>query len=431
MGEHSELGGSVMGRRLKCPGSLAFCRSIPNTSSVYAREGTAAHELAEKCLKEQKMPHMFLGQRISVNYLDFSEQMVKHHPELAGTDEQGNNFVASVEHFEVTEDMADSVGYYVTAVNQDMDRFQPGAALYVEKNFNLDWLAPGLDMFGTADAMIEQLLGKLKGYDYKHGKGVIVDAQDNVQQKFYSLGMLWDDQLKVIKPFEVIENEIWQPRAGGKLFSYAEYKVKDLVEWGHDVLLPGAKACYEPDAPFGTGDHCTFCPGLPTCPEARKDVYESAQVLFSEADKLPVGINDISLPVPDQLSPEELSHILHTANLIAPWVKSIKEFALEQMLGGVKYPNFKLVKGRKTRKWEDEEETLDKLGELCGDEIWQPEKIKTVAQLEKVIKKLNHDPKMMLEGLVGISQGTAIAPMSDKRPEHIPVVEIFKLAEEE
>ena len=49
--EHSEIGASGAKRWMNCPGSVRLCRTIPNESSAAAEEGTAAHELAETCLK--------------------------------------------------------------------------------------------------------------------------------------------------------------------------------------------------------------------------------------------------------------------------------------------------------------------------------------------------------------------------------------------
>ena len=44
--EHSELGASACARWSVCPGSVVPSRGIERKSSVYADEGTAAHELA-------------------------------------------------------------------------------------------------------------------------------------------------------------------------------------------------------------------------------------------------------------------------------------------------------------------------------------------------------------------------------------------------
>ena len=74
---HASLGASSASRWMACPGSVRLSEGMPNISSDYAREGTAAHELAEMCLRQGKPASAFLEQEI--------------------------------EGFEVTEDMAEAV----------------------------------------------------------------------------------------------------------------------------------------------------------------------------------------------------------------------------------------------------------------------------------------------------------------------------------
>ena len=50
MAQHSVLSPSGAHRWMRCPGSIAAESGMPDTSSKYAAEGTAAHELASKCL---------------------------------------------------------------------------------------------------------------------------------------------------------------------------------------------------------------------------------------------------------------------------------------------------------------------------------------------------------------------------------------------
>ena len=111
MGKHSSLGGSVIGRRLHCPGSMNLCKDIPSTTSVYAQEGTAAHTLGELALKQREKVSKYMGTYI--------------------TNGDGSSF-------EVTEEMVEAVDKYVTAVKGDYEKMQPGVTLLIEQNFNLD-----------------------------------------------------------------------------------------------------------------------------------------------------------------------------------------------------------------------------------------------------------------------------------------------------
>lgn len=49
---HSKIGASSMKRWAACPGSVKLSEGIESRSSVFAEEGTKAHELGEKWLTE-------------------------------------------------------------------------------------------------------------------------------------------------------------------------------------------------------------------------------------------------------------------------------------------------------------------------------------------------------------------------------------------
>ena len=58
---HSMLGASKAHRWMRCPASVQLEATIPDEESFYAAEGTAAHALAEECLRSQKPPEHFIG----------------------------------------------------------------------------------------------------------------------------------------------------------------------------------------------------------------------------------------------------------------------------------------------------------------------------------------------------------------------------------
>jgi len=62
---HAILGASSASRWIGCPGSVNAIAALPKReverTSLYADEGTAAHNLAERCLREDIDPAHSLG----------------------------------------------------------------------------------------------------------------------------------------------------------------------------------------------------------------------------------------------------------------------------------------------------------------------------------------------------------------------------------
>ena len=190
---HASLGASSCKRWWNCPGSIRLSEGIPKTSSRYADEGTAAHEVGEMCFKQNRDAAEFIGRFITVH---------------------GNKF-------EVDEEMAEAVQVYVDFVREAAK----AGELRIEQKIDLAPLKPPAPMFGTTDAVVLAFTantGIIKAIDYKHGAGVAVEVEDidiegvdhgNKQGRYYALGTwlgLPKDQRDRITTVEVV---IVQPRA--------------------------------------------------------------------------------------------------------------------------------------------------------------------------------------------------------------------------
>lgn len=364
---HSILGASSSHRWLNCPGSVRLSAGMPKTSSKYAEEGTAAHELAEMCLRNHEHALEYLGSFITVG-------------ETA---------------YEVTDEMVEAVQLYLNTVRADFREAGPGAELMVEKRFHLDWLYDG--MFGTNDALVGQPFGLLRVYDLKYGAGVAVEVEDNPQLMYYALGAAHGET------YEEVELVIVQPRAqhpDGPVRRQRMW-VAELDRWADEVLLPGAEATAKADAKLSTGDHCRFCPALAVCPAQKEVAVSNAQFAFRDAPTAP--------PVATSLAPAELKQILDKAPLIEAWLDACREHVKVLLEGGAdpKELGYKLVAGRATRKWKDEGEAVGFM-EMLGIDPHE-RKLKSPAQAEKLAKKGAFDQ------IVVTSRGVQLAPITDKR----------------
>ena len=150
---HALLGASSAHRWLNCPGSAPLLTAdMPDTTSLYAEEGTLAHSVCESyaryCL------------------LDIGYAVVS-----CSTDN----------HSQASDEMLDCAGLYVeTIVEIAKPLHNPYIALEQRVDYS-KWVPEG---FGTADCIIIGD-GTLTVIDYKHGKGVQVEAEGNPQLMLY------------------------------------------------------------------------------------------------------------------------------------------------------------------------------------------------------------------------------------------------------
>ena len=63
---HATLSPSSASRWMACPASVRLSEGIPNTSSIFAAEGTACHELAALCLQQEMDPTTFIDEWVDI-----------------------------------------------------------------------------------------------------------------------------------------------------------------------------------------------------------------------------------------------------------------------------------------------------------------------------------------------------------------------------
>jgi hypothetical protein len=388
MSAHSYLSASGAYRWMGCPGSVRLSASMPRKSSSYASEGTAAHSVAEKVLREAKAPEFFLGQTI----------------------------VADGVEFEVTEEMVEAVRAYANNVVADAQALV-GSEVHVEKRFKLDWL-DGLPIGGTCDAVIVQPFGKIVVHDFKYGEGIKVDPTMNPQLMVYGLGAIGPDGAL----HDDVELCIDQTRVSPESARFT-MPVKDLLDWGRNVLVPAAHAALSDDAPLNPDpERCRFCAAASICPALRQKAAESALVAFD-----PIKPQTIVLPDVASLTPEQRRRVLDFADAISGFAKAVKDAAFEDLRTGRVAPEelgYKLVRGRGRRAWKDENLVKQQFGFHAIEQ-----RVRSPAQLEAALKELGRKPKEIeatLADYVETSAPITMAPLADKRPAVQPAALAFE-----
>lgn len=261
---HAKLSPSGASRWMNCPGSIAACEGYQDKSSIYANQGSAAHELAERCITTGFDADRFADNKID---LDETDNGLKFNSPKKPS---GRVFV-------VDDQMQMGVQMYVDYCREVGHYFEKHVKCKIEERLSMEHIVPG--MFGTGDFLaMDRKTKTLHVIDLKYGRGVVVEPEQNKQLMLYGLGAL------AAYPTEKIEHvrlTVVQPRAfhpDGEIRSW-ELSVKDLNAAAQQ-FTDAALETEKPNAPLASGEWCKFCPHKPKCPELRKMVQPAAVVEF-------------------------------------------------------------------------------------------------------------------------------------------------------
>lgn len=102
-------------------------------------------------------------------------------------------------------------------------------------------------------------------------------------------------------------------------------------------------------------------------------------------------MNDIAVPefkAPEKLTDEELGQVLDLADSTIKWLKSVQEYAKSKLAEGKTLTGWKLVLGRTSRDWADEEAVKAQLNSMgYKPEEYTSSEILSPAELEKQLGK--------------------------------------------
>lgn len=368
--QHALLSASGAHRWLHCTGSPLLEKDFPDSTSVYAQEGTLAHELCELKLMA------YTGEITKRKLTSMKNKLMKSElwqPEMDSTSEAYLDYVKDI-----------TMGYTVKPV------------ILTEKKVDFSRYVP--EGFGTADCLI--LAGDtLHVVDYKHGKGVVVDADHNPQMMLYALGAM--SELSLLYRFKFVHMTIVQPRVNN--ISEFTMTADELIEWGETIVKPKAEAAMSGNGEFEAGDWCRFCRAKRQC----KTRYEANDSLYPELSER----HD-----PRLITLDELGRYLKRGKDMAAWLEDMREYALSESLAGADVPGWKAVEGRGSRAFTDTDEAVDILIKNGIDEsVLYERRVLTLAQMEKAVGKKAFGE--IVGNLVVKNPGKpTLVEESDKRP---------------
>lgn len=398
---HAILGASSAHRWLVCTPSARLCERLDKVygraESPWAAEGTRAHALAE--IKVRRAVYKADGMTVSkLSRMPSADRSV-----YAGINDKLYESLRS-DVGDIPDDMERATDTYVDVV---MDRYlrsredDPATRLLLEQRLDYsDWVPGG---FGTGDALV--LSNKLiEVMDYKHGVGVPVSALGNPQLRLYGLGAY--AKYGALYEAPRVRTTIIQPRLDS--LSEDTLETTELLEWATTYVVPRAKLAWEGKGEFLPGGHCRFCSAKAIC---------SARV----AEALKLFQNGMESPgvIPD----EQIPAILSTLEIAEDWIKDIKAYAESAALRGVKWPGFKLVRGKRpNRRWADPEEAKAQLLRSGFDPAsFEETRLLSPGDVEKAIGKTAFRAVLQDQGHVTQGEGKlTLVPESDHRTEYLP-----------
>lgn len=369
---HALLSASAARRWLNCTVSARLAEQFENKSSEYAMEGTFAHELGELELR-----HRTNG----INAKEFKSK-------LATLKE--NKYYSPALH--------EYVMVYVTYVLASLSESQavdPKSELLIEKKIDFSRYVP--EGFGSNDAIVAGAK-KIKVIDLKFGMGLKVEAALNPQLMLYALGAYLE--MGEYEEYDTVSMVIVQPRLDW--LSEFEMPITELLDWAENVLKPKALEAHAGGGTFCAGDWCKFCPAKPQCSALAKANLELAKLEFAE---------------PKLLTSEQIAEVLGKLDMLTDWAGAVKTYALSAALSGTKWPGYKVVEGRSSRKFTD----LDVVAGLLDFEGYTDEQLFRkslipMGEVEKLLGKKDFEA-VLKEWVVKTPGSPTLVKESDKRPE--------------
>ena len=378
--KHALLTLSGSARWLACGPSARLEEKYPSTSSVFAEEGTAAHERGEWKIRR------YLHERMKEPRSEYDSEEMDHY--------------------------TDEYAQFVIDMVEDIKKTCAVPLVLVETRLDLTKYVP--ESFGTADMIIIGD-GKLHICDLKYGKGVAVSASHNSQLMLYALGAL--EAFGFLYDIQEVSMTIIQPRLGN--YDTFTMSADELVKWGEEYVKPRAIRAFKGEGELVSGPHCRFCRHRPHCTRCAEDALSLAREEFADLDAVeeskigPIPV--VRFKDPMQIDHDEIEAVMPLLSQVRQWIDDVFAYASEEaILHGVQWDGYKVVEGRSVRKFLDEKKVEEAAVAAGYHDIYRQslltltefEKLMGKKEFQKVLGELVHKPPGKL----------TLVPENDKRP---------------
>jgi hypothetical protein len=381
--EHSILPPSSAARRMACPGSRAMEASAPDDNdSPHAREGEAAHWVAEQLLRgndtsewtrapndEPITEEMREGAQI---YGDYIKQWV------AGDKEKA---------FFIEEDKL----YIKHALPSIID-------LHIEETVPLTLFHP--DAFGTPDCWLVNDL-TLHVFDYKFGHRY-VEVEENWQLVAYASGIL---RMLPNEPIDSIYLHIVQPRCFHPEGALRSWCLTERAFRSYEAqLIASEHRSLEYNAPCQPNPLCRTCNARHLCTALQRTALETVTMSLQN---VPVNLSG------EQLG-RELRVLEQAADLLEARITGLAQEAFTLAKKGENIAGYMLQETNGRTRWKTSVNEVITLGELLGVNLKKPNDVLTPRQAAKLL------PQEVIDTYTETTSGTVkLVPVDTKRSQKI------------
>ena len=293
---HAVLSASSSHRWLNCNPSARLELEFEDRETEAAAEGTAAHALCEHKLRRA----LKMRSDKPISSYDCDEM----------------------------DECTDGYVQFVMESIAEAKKVCPDPQVLIEQRLDFSCYVP--EGFGTGDCVIvsDEFLHII---DFKYGRGVLVNAENNPQMMLYALGAL--KLFDCLYDIHEVSMSIYQPRREN--ISTWTISVSDLQEWAENTLKPKAELAFKGEGEFAPGPWCQFCRAAVRCRARADENLKLAQFEFAP---------------PPLLSDEEISGILSRIDDLSKWASDIMAYAQSAAINnGKEWPGYKLVRSRTNR----------------------------------------------------------------------------------
>lgn len=377
MSDHAKFSPSRLERILACPGSVQLIDSLPVNpdaeASPYAMHGTLLHR---------------------------------------ATDEAGDLGIDEIEYIgaEDKELVQECLDYKQRILNGIAHK---NYSVYQELRVSLEpWGIP--EVYGTLDlGILDRDRRHADIVDWKFGSGVTVYALWNPQLLSYAAGFIG-------KPHKIdtVSIHIVQPA----IEHYDRWTINTaaLENWLYEKLAAGIALAQGRDPKFNPGlEQCRWCRAAATCKARYEQTKKYAEEVFNVIGNMHTVDN------------AKVAELLGIIPDLKQAMGTIQKYAHNELEQGRDVPGFKLVAGRKTRAWKDEDGAyawLSNNTDIEGEDLLTLPKLKSPHQVESMKRVLKKDESF--KALIDEKEGNpSVVLSSHPKPALNPsrdAIDVFK-----